>query len=149
MAKIKTISAISAALALALAAIDAAIAKRDELQAELDNAKAAADIRPGYVVTFSTGRADTRVLRFGAVKLIKDGGEDGVTLKVESGEGFEAEYFTVEADGVLSAGPADKAGEVYATGEVAFNAAVARAAARKPKVQAPEAPDAEAPIVQA
>jgi hypothetical protein len=147
MAKIKTISALTTALALAVTAIEAAVSRRDEIQAELDNAKAAADIRVGYVVTFSTGRAETRVLRFGTVKAIKDGGDAGLDLKVEVGTGFDAEYHTIGADTVFSAGPEDQQTDVFEAGSVAFSAAVARAAARaKPKAEAVAEPEV---VVQA
>lgn len=138
MAKItkNTVASLSAAYALAITAVDAAIAKRDELYAELESAKLAEKIEPGWVVTFSTGRAETRVLRFGTVRLVDS--ETG-RCKVEVGEGFDAQYFVVDSATLFSSGPAETGNDVIDRGTDAFEAAVEASRARLAKATKAEA----------
>lgn len=62
------------------------------------------NIEPGDVVTFQHGRAETAKQYDGTVMGVKDG-ENGRWVKVQVGEGFDAEVFTIRTAAV-SANPA-------------------------------------------
>jgi len=66
-------------------------------QAPASPAKAKIKLDPGTVVEFRYGRAETAKVKTGTIRARKDNAETGnpELYRVESGEGFDAELFTV------------------------------------------------------
>ncbi|RQW44677.1 hypothetical protein [Novosphingobium sp. LASN5T] len=73
-----------------------------KLEAEEAADAARNNIEVGDKVVFVWGRSENRVERPGEVVAIKDDPATGRWVKVTSGEGFDAEFFTVRQSGILS-----------------------------------------------
>ncbi|MEJ1593506.1 hypothetical protein SMA75_20140 [Escherichia coli] len=87
--------------------LQAVEAKIVELQAEaqklaeqIETEKALANLAAGTTITFNYGRADTRKELQGVVKGVADT-DKGRRIKVESGEGFDAEIYIIEVAAIV------------------------------------------------
>lgn len=151
MAKLstKTVTALAAALAVAEQTIIDATQRRDELILELEAARRAENIQPGWIVSFATGRAATRALRIGVVHLTQRQEDGSLLLKVEVGQGFDAQFHKLTGDDLFSAGPAESADKVETDGRKAFDEAVAIAAKRAAAAAAKAKAEADAAAEQA
>lgn len=87
--------------------LQARIAKKEELLSalttEAENEESIANLAAGDAITFAFGRAATRRVQSGVVRAVQR--TDGnVLLKVETGEGFDAQLVLIDAGAVLLTG---------------------------------------------
>jgi hypothetical protein len=76
-------------------------AKLAEMEAAAAAGDAMANLASGDVIEFMFGRGETRKQRAGVVKGIADT-EKGKRIKVETGEGFDAEILVIAPDAIVS-----------------------------------------------
>lgn len=107
MSEVKTVVLTAAeAIAARITLLQTRVARDTEELAVLDNklavAKAQELIGPGYVVEFKAGRKETRRTLTGVVTA-RGAHKDVDAVRVQVGEGLEAELFTVPVSQLLSA----------------------------------------------
>ena len=75
--------------------------KIESIEREIANADAIKAIAPGTSVTYVFGRAANKRVLSGTVRVLGENDKNVVQLKVESGEGFDAEFHLIDASALL------------------------------------------------
>ena len=75
--------------------------KIEAIEREIANEEAIKAIAPGSAVTYIFGRAANKRIMNGTVRVVGENDKGVVQMKVETGEGFDAEFHLIDASALL------------------------------------------------